>query len=162
LSKPRFATGRVNLRLRPVRLAETVATVVEEFRTEAEHKGLALVSSVVSTSTANTDADLLCVILRNLISNAVKLSERGTITISMSSDGHENRIAMRDEGVGIALEDQGRIFEPLERLESVEHKHTSGFGLGLATSKKLGEALGAHFEIKSEIGAGSTFTLIIP
>ena len=137
--------------------------MIEELRPQAERKGLRLtVVKRVERSVVNTDAQLIRVIVVNLIGNAVKFTERGLIEVGLSLSGAEYRISVKDEGPGIPAKDHQRIFEPFERLEPRDNKHTSGFGLGLAASKKLSEALGGRIEVASEIGSGSTFTLVLP
>jgi len=163
LEQSKIHAGRMPLHLKPVDLAHAVMEVVEELRPEAERRGLRLmVSNQAAQYVLATDAKFLHMILANLIGNAVKFTDRGAIDVGISSNGTEYRIAVRDDGPGILAEDQRRIFEPFERVEPAENKHTSGFGLGLATSRKLSEALGARIELASQVGSGSTFTLVLP
>jgi signal transduction histidine kinase len=136
--------------------------VVEELRPEAERKGLRLRwSDSIEQNVVNTDHGALRAIFQNLVGNAIKFSSKGTIDVRLEASGPEYRISIRDEGPGISPADQERIFEPFERVESPTHKHTSGFGLGLATSKRLSEALGGRIELSSTSGSGSTFTLVL-
>jgi signal transduction histidine kinase len=144
-------------------LARAVGDVVDELRPEAERKNLRLsVSDGAESRELNTDARFLRVILVNLIGNAIKFTNRGAVEVIISSSGAEHQVRVRDDGPGIRPEDQERIFEPFERVEPLRHKHTAGFGLGLATSRRLAEALGARIELESQVGSGSVFTLILP
>jgi PAS domain S-box-containing protein len=162
LEQSRIQAGRLLLRSKPIYLVRMVTEVIEELRPEADRKGLRLgLSNQAEHSVIDTDANFLRVILVNLIGNAVKFTPSGAVDIGISSKGTEYKIHVRDEGPGIRTEDQERIFEPFERIESLEHKHTSGFGLGLATSKRLSDALGARIELESQLGSGSTFTLVL-
>jgi signal transduction histidine kinase len=94
--------------------------------------------------------------------SAICCSTEGEIQVRIESAGNESRISIKDPGPGIAPEDQQRIFEPFERLEPLRNKHTPGFGLGLATAKRLSEALGGRIELVSRPGLGSTFILVLP
>ncbi len=163
LQQSRIQAGRAMIKRAPVDLGKIVAEVVEELRPEAERKGLRLtVADDARGKFLNTDGTALRVILQNLIVNAVKFSSRGTISVHVRTADCVHRISVCDQGPGIPAEDRERIFEPFERLERSTHKHTSGFGLGLATSRRLSEALGGHIELSSTPGAGSTFTLVLP
>lgn len=162
LEQAKIRAGRVILQPKPIDLAATVAEVVEELKPVAERKGLVLAfANLAGSLTLNTDEQSLRIILANLIGNAVKFTLQGTVTVTVSSKGQEHRVAVQDEGPGIPFEDRQRIFEPFERVEPFENKHTPGFGLGLATSKRLSEALGSRIELESQLDKGSTFTLIL-
>jgi PAS domain S-box-containing protein len=163
LQQSRIQAGKMQSARTSVDLAKCVGEVVEELRPTAEAKGLRLVISDHPEQTRiSSDSEALRVILLNLIGNALKFSLKGTINVQLRITGNEYSISIQDEGLGIAVEDQIRIFEPFERVESPTHKHTAGFGLGLATAKKLSEALGGRIELSSEPGMGSTFTLMLP
>ena len=71
-------------------------------------------------------------------------------------------IRVRDTGPGIPEQDQARVFEPFEQMEPVPYKHTRGVGLGLSIVKEIVEALAGHIELASTVGAGSTFTVVLP
>jgi PAS domain S-box-containing protein len=162
LQQSRIQAGRALIQRAPVDLAKAIREVVEELRPEAESKGLRFsVCDDIEQKVISTDAAALRVILLNLINNAVKFSSRGIIDVRLSATAAEYRISVHDEGPGIPVEDQERIFEPFERVESLTHKHVPGFGLGLATSKKLSEALGGRIELSSRSGSGSIFTLVL-
>lgn len=163
LEQSKIQAGRVILQSSRVDLGQKVSEVVEELRPDAERKGLRfLLSNFAESRELSTDAGFLRVILVNLIGNAIKFTNRGAVEVSVLSSGAEYHIRVRDEGPGIRPEDRARIFEPFERAESVEHKHTTGFGLGLATCRRLTDALGGRIELESQVGAGSVFTLVLP
>lgn len=162
LQQSRIHAGKWVIRRAPVDLRKTVTEVVEELRPEAERKGLKLsVSDTIEHPEISTDAEALRVILRNLVANAIKFSSTGRIDVRLSATDAEFHISVQDQGPGIPPQDQERIFEPFERVEGVTHKHLPGFGLGLATSKKLADALGGRIELSSSSGKGSTFTLVL-
>jgi len=102
-------------------------------------------------------------ILRNFISNALKYTQEGEIRVSARAiDDEWIEFAVTDTGIGIALEDQDRIFEDFTQIEGDHQIRIKGTGLGLPLSKKLAEMLGGQVVVKSAPGLGSTFALILP
>jgi signal transduction histidine kinase/CheY-like chemotaxis protein len=102
-------------------------------------------------------------ILRNFISNALKFTERGEVRVSVSCpDEGKVLFSVTDTGIGIAPEDQGRIFQEWTQVEGTLQKVAKGSGLGLPLSRKLAQLLGGNVFVKSEVGLGSTFTAVIP
>jgi len=108
-----------------------------------------------------SDPVKLRTILRNLVTNAVKFTARGSIKVSFDRVDKGLRVAVSDTGPGIAREDMQLIFEPFRQLNDPGFR-SRGFGLGLALSRKLACVIGATLEVDSEVGAGSTFTLVMP
>jgi PAS domain S-box-containing protein len=159
----RMETGRVTLEpglLDPARLA---GEALEELRPRAEAKGLEVRGPPPgSVPHLETDARLLRLVLLNLISNAIKFTDAGTVTVSIATAGGEHAIAVQDTGRGIAPADHGRIFEPFEQLEELARKHTPGVGLGLALVREMVSSLGGRIALESRVGAGSTFTVVLP
>ena len=117
----------------------------------------------VALPVLNTDEGKVAQILRNLISNALKYTERGEVRVSVHTLP-ENRIefAVADTGIGIAAEDQGRIFEEFTQIDSTLQRKVKGTGLGLPLSRKLAQLLGGTIRLESELGKGSTFYLSVP
>jgi len=110
-----------------------------------------------------TDEGKLSQILRNLISNALKFTEHGEVRMTVvAQGGGQIAFVVSDTGIGIAAEDQERIFEEFSQVENVLQRKAMGAGLGLPLSRKLAELLGGHLTLTSEPGAGSTFTVTIP
>jgi signal transduction histidine kinase/CheY-like chemotaxis protein len=110
-----------------------------------------------------TDEGKVSQILRNLISNALKFTERGEIRITAASnDDGTTTFSVADPGIGIAVGDQERIFQEYTQVEGDRQKRVKGTGLGLPLSRKLAELLGGHLSVSSEVGIGSTFSLNIP
>ena len=110
-----------------------------------------------------TDEAKVSQILRNFVSNALKFTERGEIRVSVSR-GHDDTIvfSVADTGIGIAPENQERIFKEWEQVEGKLQKTAKGTGLGLPLSKKLAQLLGGNIYVKSKVGEGSTFFVSIP
>jgi signal transduction histidine kinase/CheY-like chemotaxis protein len=111
-----------------------------------------------------TDEAKISQILRNFISNALKFTERGEIRVSATADPFRDEItfAVADTGIGIAAEDQRRIFEDFIQIESALQVRAKGTGLGLPLCRKLANLLGGHVSVVSTPGLGSTFSLTVP
>jgi signal transduction histidine kinase len=114
--------------------------------------------------TLNSDATKVRQVLLNLLSNSAKFTERGTITLSATTrgDGAAVTFAVQDTGIGMTLEQQGRLFEEFSQADAATYRHFGGTGLGLALSRRLARILGGDITVQSTIGAGSTFTFTVP
>jgi len=109
-----------------------------------------------------TDRGKLSQILRNLVSNALKFTETGSVTVYAANEHGDLVIRVIDTGIGIPNDQFEHIFEEFGQIESPLQAKTKGTGLGLALSRRLAEMLGGTLEVASTVGAGSTFTLRIP
>jgi len=110
-----------------------------------------------------TDQGKVSQILRNLISNALKFTRRGYVRLNAHTDGRGSIVfSVEDTGIGIAPEDQERVFDEFVQIESELQAKVKGTGLGLPLSKRLAELLGGTISLKSEVGVGSTFQVTIP
>jgi signal transduction histidine kinase/DNA-binding response OmpR family regulator len=111
-----------------------------------------------------TDEGKVSQILRNFISNAIKFTERGEVRVAatLTADGRSVGFSVADTGIGIAKEDQDRIFEEFLQLDHPIQQQVKGTGLGLPLCRKLAQLLGGSVEVDSRPGEGSTFTAIIP
>lgn len=109
------------------------------------------------------DADKVEQILTNLLNNAFKYSRRGaTTTVRVTGDEQEVSIAVIDQGYGIAPNDIDRLFTQYGRLQDAQRRRITGTGLGLYLTKHLVEAHGGRIEVESEVGRGTTFTVVLP
>ncbi len=110
-----------------------------------------------------TDEAKVSQVLRNLVSNALKFTEKGHVTIT-AEQGPDDTVCFRvsDSGIGIAPEHQELIFEEFTQVEGPLQKKVKGTGLGLALSRRLAEFLGGDLTVRSEPGRGSTFTFTLP
>lgn len=110
-----------------------------------------------------TDRQRLEQILKNLLANAFKFTESGSVCLRIAPHG-DGRIAfsVSDTGIGIAPEHQAAIFEAFRQADGTTNRRYGGTGLGLSISRELAQLLGGSLEVQSEVGMGSTFTLLLP
>ena len=103
-------------------------------------------------------------IVLNLLSNALKFTPDGSITVTSRLRKAEGTlaIAVKDTGIGIAPEDQSTIFEDFRQADSSPTREYGGAGLGLSICRRLASMLGGRITVESKVGGGSTFTLILP
>ena len=112
---------------------------------------------------ANVDPDRFQIVVRNLVTNAIKYSHTGTrVTVRIHPNGGTAAVDVIDEGIGIAAEDQAKLFTRFGRIENRATMHTSGTGLGLWLSREIARMHDGDLTLDSEAGRGATFTLEIP
>lgn len=111
----------------------------------------------------NTDPGKIAQVLRNLVANAIKFTTSGEIRVRASVvDAYRVRVEVADSGIGIAPEDQERIFDEFTQIDTPIQRNVQGTGLGLAVSRRLAEILGGSLTVRSRPGEGSTFVLEVP
>lgn len=109
-----------------------------------------------------TDEGKVSQILRNFISNALKFTERGSVTVEAALDGDHVVFTVRDTGIGIDPSQHETLFTPFTQIENPHQKRVKGTGLGLSLTRALSELLGGRVAVESELGRGSAFKAIIP
>ena len=110
----------------------------------------------------SSDIDKARQILVNLLGNAVKFTDRGTVTLALSRRGNAVRIDVSDTGIGIPPEELTRLFRPFSQVDTGLTRRHGGTGLGLYISRRLATLLGGHIEVSSSEGTGSTFSVVLP
>jgi signal transduction histidine kinase len=117
-----------------------------------------------SLPSVRTDRQKVKQIVLNLLSNALKFTPAGSVTISAAFDARSRAIAIavRDTGTGIPFESQAKIFEDFRQLDNSPTRGYGGTGLGLSICRRLAQMLGGSIELASQVGEGSTFTLRLP
>jgi signal transduction histidine kinase len=129
----------------------------------ARTKGLALEQAVApGLPTGRGDARRLAQVLLNLVGNAIKFTDEGTVEIRAARAGERFELAVVDTGFGIAPADQARIFDEFQQVDNTSTRKKGGTGLGLAISRRIVELHGGTIAVTSEVGRGSTFTVTIP
>jgi signal transduction histidine kinase len=160
----RIEVGRVRVEHRTVELGGLVGDIVGGFEEDAQRRGLTLAREVPGTPVwIECDPARLRQVLVNLIGNALKFTEQGSVRVRMTTDaaaGGPVRVDVTDTGIGIAPERQAAIFEPFEQADTGTARRYGGTGLGLAISRSLCELMGCRLELTSELGRGSTFSVV--
>jgi signal transduction histidine kinase/CHASE2 domain-containing sensor protein len=160
----RLESGATELRLSPVRLENLLERTLLLLDAVAAQRGIKLTRRFAPDLPALlADADLLSRAVENLVSNAIKYSPSGTeVTITTSSDEAAVSLEVADQGYGIPEADLARVFEKFYRVPRVQDAGVPGTGLGLALVREIAELHGGSVTVRSEVNAGSTFTLRIP
>ncbi|CAN5886455.1 response regulator [soil metagenome] len=164
LDLAKIEAGRLELRLGQVPIERVRDTLIREFEPLAKSRGLAF--SVVLNpglpQMLNTDEQRLIQVLRNLVSNACKFTERGDVRVMVTPGIDRVEWSVTDSGIGIPPDQHDAIFEAFHQVDgSVSRKH-GGTGLGLAISRDLSNLLGGTLRIDSTPNVGSTFTFDVP
>ena len=166
LDLAKIESGTMGVDVGAVRLATLRDYVDQTFRQVAEEKGLGFAVEVSPElpATIATDDMRLRQVLRNLLSNALKFTERGQVRLRVvpGADGDHVAFQVSDTGIGIPVEKQRIIFEAFQQADGGTSRKYGGTGLGLAISREIATLLGGELRVQSQIGAGSTFTLTLP
>jgi signal transduction histidine kinase len=145
---------------RPVDLGEVVDEVMEALADTLRSAGCTVSKAVRAPTRGAWDRSWLVRIVTNLLSNAVKYGRGGPIDIDLEGGDEVARLIVRDHGIGIAPEQQARIFERFEKAVSI--RHYGGFGLGLWSARRMVEGLGGVIRVESCVGEGAAFTVELP
>jgi len=159
----KLEAGKAQLHRGEVEVEPLISECVESVRSLAKTKKLDL-SANVSAEVGRVFADgpKLKQVLLNLLGNAIKFTETGSVRITAERQGAELRVSVRDTGIGVPVEDAERIFESFQQGKSGISGKYQGTGLGLAICRQLVEMHGGRIWVKSTAGQGSTFTFTIP
>lgn len=160
LDVTRLREGRLGLNLEVLDLGQVARAIVEQFEEQFEQVNSTVLLDIAPGNTISADRSRLEQIITNLLSNAVKYGRGGPISIHVYGDATVARLSVQDQGIGIAAEDQERIFERFERAVSTQHY--GGMGLGLFVVHQLVTLLSGTITVESEPGHGSTFTVAFP
>ncbi len=163
LDLSKIEAGRLTLDFVPVKLSMVLTECVELAMPLIGDKPVAFESRIPSTLlTWEGDEIRLRQVVMNLLSNAAKFTERGTITLEVSEGNESVSIAVRDTGVGIAPEHLPYVFDTFRQVDSSSTRRAGGTGLGLAICKSLCDLMGGEIEARSNLGGGSTFAVRLP
>ncbi len=165
LDLSKVEAGQVTIEPETVSLDVVMRSLSEMFTPVAAGKQLALSITRAPGTPASlvTDSQRLGQILRNLLSNALKFTERGEVALTISSDeSGQVRFDVRDSGIGIAADKLEMIFEAFQQADGSTSRQYGGSGLGLSISRRFAELLGGRIGVASEVGTGSVFTLWLP
>lgn len=157
----RIDVGAIEENKQPVALAPLFDSLILEMSQAAETKGLRL-TRVATRAVTASDPILLSTILRNLLSNAIRYTERGGVVLGCRRRGSSWQIWVADTGIGIPPGQQQRVFEAFYQIGNPERDRTKGLGLGLALVVRLARLLGHQVALRSIPGRGSVFTVTVP
>ena len=157
--------GNLSFEHEPFDLGRQIHLLLRTFESTAREKRLSLQAEIGDLPVIELDEHRIRQVLFNLVGNAVKYTDAGSVTVSTSFDRTDARkgvlrIAVRDTGIGIATEDISRLMRPYVRLQGVNAR--GGTGLGLSICKRIVEGMGGQITISSEQGKGSVFAVLLP
>jgi len=161
----RIEAGRMPLQISTFKVPELVAEVKSELEPIILRSKLTITVDVPKElRPISTDRQKVKQILLNLLSNALKFTHHGGVTISARRIQKERAVTLSvsDTGIGIAPVDQERIFEDFRQLDNSPTRAYGGTGLGLSICRRLAQMIGGRLEVQSDRGRGSTFTLTLP
>jgi signal transduction histidine kinase len=161
----RIEAGRMPLNVATFKVSDLVHEVMSELEPIIRRSQLTVTARIkTSLPQLKTDRQKVKQIVLNLLSNALKFTTSGSVMIGATLDpkGRTLAIAVRDTGVGIPRESQGKIFEDFRQLDNSPARGYGGTGLGLSICRRLAQMLGGSIELASIVGEGSTFTLRLP
>ncbi|HEY66553.1 MAG TPA: response regulator [Caldilineae bacterium] len=163
LDLARIEAAQMSLVPEEVDPADLVREAVHTARSLVESRGLALYTEIEpDLPRLWVDPTRIRQVLFNLLNNAARFTDEGSITVSVHQEGEEVVFAVKDTGVGIAPEDLPRIFEEFEQADKGTRRRHGGAGLGLAISKRFVELHGGRIWAESQVGQGSTFYFSLP
>ena len=159
----KIEAGRVELSLEEFKLNDVMQDVVQAFSHMVSEKGLRFATEVPENGVLFSDERRVKQVLINLVSNAVKFTDMGTVKVAARVlDGEKLEICVSDTGIGIKEEDMSKLFEPFQQVDMSLRKRHEGTGLGLYLTRKLAELLGGDISAKSQYGQGSEFIFTMP
>lgn len=162
LDLSRLDSAGLRVAREPVALAGLLEAVAAHEREAAAHKGLRLRLRVPPGAVVRGDAVLIEQMLRNLVTNALRYTERGGVLVAVRRRGAHWRIAVWDTGRGIPPEQQARVFEDFVQLDNPQRDRTQGLGLGLAIVRRAAALLGTEVGLRSVQARGSCFSFELP
>jgi len=163
LDYQKLCAGKMHFNVAKGNVNELIEGVKREMLPIVEKKGLELkVQLAENLPSVEVDGDRITQVLVNLINNAIKFTEEGSVAVITERMDNEIRVAVRDTGIGIKKEDVGSLFESFVQIYVRKERKTGGTGLGLAISKSIIEQHEGKIWIESEYGKGSTFYFTLP
>ncbi|MFT3928049.1 MAG: ATP-binding protein [Myxococcales bacterium] len=160
--------GGLSLEREPVELVTALQTLVESAEPSARVKGLALrFDHEAQRVWVEADAARVLQIVRNLLDNAVKFTERGEVALSLRSTARERgvqqvQVEVSDTGIGMNLEEARRVLAPFQQADGSTRRRYGGVGLGLAIAHRLVTHMGGTLEVESELGRGTKIRVLLP
>ena len=159
----RAERGKLPLEIEDIDIQELLTELESNYKREAAEKDLRLnIKADSGTKTLHSSKLYVREVLKNFITNALKYTEKGSITVVARPNEGGVEFTVEDTGIGISHSDQQRVFEKFFRSEDYRTRKTNGTGLGLYVTAKLAQLLKAKITLKSELNKGSAFTIVVP
>jgi signal transduction histidine kinase len=159
----RAERGVLTYNVEPINVHEMMSELTSNYAPQAEAKGLTLHASIdPKLELLNSSKMYVREILQNFITNAIKYTNRGHISLGAKASPKGVTFTIRDTGIGISKSDQERVFDKFFRSEDYRTRQANGTGLGLYVTMKLTRLIHAEISLKSELNKGSTFTIFMP
>jgi signal transduction histidine kinase len=163
LDVSRIEAGKTLVEVADTNVADVLHEVTDSLEPLVDRSRVQLtVETEAGQPTILTDRNKLRQILLNLVSNAIKYTDDGSISVRAETVDHRLRMDVSDTGIGIPVDELGSIFDEFHRADPPNARLRRGTGLGLTISRRLARALGGDVTVASRLGVGSTFTLDLP
>jgi len=162
LDVEKIETGKVEMKFSDVSLSSIVNIAAKTMKAAADKKGLKLVADIQENVEYMGDKERLVQVVANLISNAVKYTKQGTITVSLHVKNGRPEITIKDTGIGITKGNQKKLFNKFFRADNDYTREVGGTGLGLSIVKAIVKKHRGEIDVKSVINKGSEFTVSFP
>ena len=164
LDLSKIEAGMLDVRPEQIHVKRMVDQLTSVFQPVATQKKLELQFRITPNTPATIESDptRLNQVIRNLLSNALKFTEAGGVSLEISATRDQIKFAVRDTGIGIAPSQHQLIFEAFRQADGASTRKFGGTGLGLSISRDLARLLGGDLSVASAVGKGSTFTLVLP
>jgi signal transduction histidine kinase len=158
----KLSSGKMTLNATTFPLDGAIAHFVRVVQSLASYKGIAIVKDLAAGATVHTDRAMLQQVVGNLLSNAIRYTVRGSVTVRSRREAAGIRVEVEDTGIGLTPGDQARIFEEFFQVDGSHRAAGEGYGLGLTVARRMAGMMGGDLSVSSELGRGSTFTLTLP
>lgn len=159
----KIEAGRMEAKFTPVDIVSLTVDLASNFRSAVEKAGMKLIVKADAIKKAvMIDVDMWEKVVLNLLSNAFKYSERGSIEVVIKENGSAVSVAVKDTGVGIPPTELDNIFQRFHRVQNAQGRSQEGTGIGLAMVKELVKLHNGNINVESKVGEGSTFTVTLP
>jgi signal transduction histidine kinase/DNA-binding response OmpR family regulator/CHASE3 domain sensor protein len=167
LDLSKIEAGKMQLEYQPIKISDLVRNMQSLFEPAAKEKGIAFQTKIQDEVPAAIETDQLRLeqILRNLFSNALKFTAKGSVSFDISIDKRNPSFmcfAVLDTGIGIPIDKQGLVFEAFQQADGSTRRKYGGTGLGLSISRELVKLLGGEITLKSSVDEGSEFSVMLP
>lgn len=156
-------TEYVKIKKKKFNLSNHLKSILDTIKPRFNKENIALVEDIKDDIIIFSDRDKISQIIQNLISNAIKAIDKdGLIKVSLTEDKNNVYIDIKDNGVGISDKKKDMIFERFYRIDDARNTKLNGHGLGLSITKNFVDSLGGKIKLKSKLGKGTTFSVILP